>query len=333
MPQWVAIGTVYLLPALFIALPYVYARRHKSQRATQVYQQAAESGLLEPASLHPVIDNQRCLGCATCVAACPEKEVLGIIGNRAQLITPASCIGHGACQEACPTDAISLVFGTASRGVDIPLLAHDFQTSVNGIYIAGELGGMGLIRNAIEQGRQAIEAIAANNRRGQSGQLDLVIVGAGPSGISAAMSASELGLNYLVLEQDSIGGTIAHYPRGKVVMTAPARLPLVGEFRFGETSKEELMVFWSDVVERAQLNILTQQQVAAIEALNGAFQVQAGESYLAANVLLCIGRRGTPRKLDVPGEDLCKVVYRLVDPEQFRGQKILVVGWRRRQRT
>jgi len=317
---------VYGTPAILVIWCYILVQRRRSGRARQVFQAAVEAGLAEPASLHPSIDDASCLGCATCVDACPEKDVLGIIGHKVRLISPASCVGHGACRTACPTNAITLVFGTATRGVELPHVGPDFQSNIPGIYIAGELGGMGLIRNAIEQGRQAVAAILDSGRRGAPGQLDLVIVGAGPAGISAALAASEAGLSYLLLEQDSIGGAISHYPRGKVVMTAPAELPLLGEFQFHETSKEHLMEFWTGVVERAGLEVRTGARVEAIERTAGGFAIRAAEHYRAANVLLAIGRRGTPRKLDVPGESLSKVVYRLIDPEQYRGSRVLVVG-------
>lgn len=326
MPQILTVGAIYGVPALVLMLVYWLAQRRKSAKAQRVFQESLASGMLEPASLHPVIDYARCVGCGSCVQACPEKNVLGIMDNRAHLITPSSCIGHGACKTACPTQAITLVFGTATRGVDIPLVGEDFQTNIPGIYIAGELGGMGLIRNAIEQGRQAIEAIVRNGRKRPAGQLDVLIIGAGPAGISAAMAAKAAHLSYRVMEQDTVGGTIAHYPRGKVVMTAPARLPIVGEFRFAETSKENLMSFWSGVVKQAGLDIRTGARVDSVSVLDGGFAVCADEHYRASNVLLAIGRRGTPRKLGVPGEELPKVVYRLVDPQQYRGQKILVVG-------
>jgi len=324
--QILTIGALYGLPALLIMGTYWQVQRRRSVKARHIYQESVASGLLEPASLHPVIDYARCLGCGTCVKACPEKSVLGLISNRAELITPSSCIGHGACKTACPTQAITLVFGTATRGVDIPQVGADFQTNIPGIYIAGELGGMGLIRNAIEQGRQAIEAIVGNGRKRPSDQLDVLIIGAGPAGISAAMAAKQANLSYRVLEQDTVGGTIAHYPRGKVVMTAPAKLPIIGEFRFAETSKEDLMSFWSEVVEQAGLDICTGARVEGVDVLEGGFEVRSDKSYRATNVLLAIGRRGTPRKLHVPGEDHSKVVYRLLDPQQYRGQKVLVVG-------
>jgi thioredoxin reductase/NAD-dependent dihydropyrimidine dehydrogenase PreA subunit len=324
--QVFAIGALYGAPALGLMLIYWLIQQRKTKKADRIYRDSMESGLLEPASLHPVIDYARCLGCATCVSACPEKDVLGIHNNRALLITPSSCIGHGACKSACPTGAINLVFGTESRGVDIPHVGPDFQTNIPGIYIAGELGGMGLIRNAIEQGRQSIEAIAGNGRARPAELLDVLIIGAGPAGISAAMAAKEKNLRYRVLEQDTVGGTIAHYPRGKVVMTAPARLPIVGEFHFGETSKENLMDYWSDVVERVGLEITTGVTVEAIAVSDGGFEVHADECHRASNVLLAIGRRGSPRKLGIPGEEHSKVVYRLVDPLQYRGKRVMVVG-------
>ena len=206
MSQILTIGAIYGLPALLVMGAYWQVQRRRSVKAQHIYQESVASGLLEPASLHPVIDYARCLGCGTCVKACPEKSVLGLISNRAELITPSSCIGHGACKTACPTQAITLVFGTATRGVDIPQVGADFQTNIPGIYIAGELGGMGLIRNAIEQGRQAIEAIAGNSRKRLADQLDVLIIGAGPAGISAAMAAKQANLSYQVLEQDTVGG-------------------------------------------------------------------------------------------------------------------------------
>lgn len=283
--------------------------------------------MTEPASLHPVIDPARCLGCATCTRACPEGDVLGIINGKAELIEPTHCIGHGACASACPTSAITLVFGSASRGVDLPTVGPDFQTNVPGIFIAGELGGMGLIRNAVEQGRQAVESIR-KQRRPQSGQsLDLLIVGAGPAGFAAALAAKAAGLTYVVVEQDDLGGCVFKYPRGKVVMTAPVKLPLVGAVNFRETTKEALLEFWRGVELQQQLNVRYRERVERVRQLPSGFEVETGKGrHVAASVLLAIGRRGTPRRLGVTGEDLAKVVYAFVDPEQYRGKHVLVVG-------
>jgi len=282
---------------------------------------------MEPASLHPVIDPLACIGCGACAKACPEDQVLGVIDGKAELVNPSHCIGHGACRTACPTRALTLVFGTEKRGVDIPNVRPNFETNVPGIFIAGELGGMGLIRNAIEQGRQALDSIARLDDIGNGSDLDVVIVGAGPSGLSASLAAKEKKLRFVTLEQDSLGGTVAHYPRGKIVMTAPARLPLVGTVKFRETTKEKLLEFWSSVVSKTRLKINFGERVEQVSPNGRGFVVQTSQGqYKARSVLLTIGRRGMPRKLGVPGEELPKVTYRLIDPEQYRGQRVLVVG-------
>lgn len=318
---------VYATPLLVIWVLYLSLKRRAERRSAKVRDSAIQAGLTEPPSLHPVIDPTICIGCGACVTACPEGDVLGLIGRKAALINPTKCIGHGACKAACPMDAINLVFGTEKRGVDIPMVDPDFQTNVPGIYIAGELGGMGLIRNAIEQGRQAVDSIRKLNGIETSNALDLVIVGAGPAGFSASLAAMQHNLRHVTLEQDSLGGTVSHYPRGKLVMTAPAILPLYGKVRFTETSKEELLEFWEGVEKKAGVKISYQERVEAITKVDRLFEVKTTrQTYQAKAVLLTIGRRGTPRKLGVPGEDRPKVVYRLIDSEQYAGNHVLVVG-------
>ena len=327
---------LYGLPLLLILFIYLRGQSKKHRKSQRVHDEAIASGMTEPASIHPVINHALCLGCATCVAACPErsKNVLGVIHGKAHLVNPTHCIGHGACKTACPFDAIELVFGTEKRGVDIPQVNPDFQTNVPGIFIAGELGGMGLIRNAVKQGVEAVDSICKLDGVGKSNGdvIDLVIVGAGPAGIAASLAAKDKKLNFVTLEQDSIGGTVSHYPRGKIVMTAPAILPIVGKMKFKETTKEALMEFWQGVIEKAALKINDRERVESVEAENLAdqsrgFHVKTGTGeYHTRAILLAIGRRGTPRKLGVPGEELTKVVYRLIDPAQYRNQHVLVVG-------
>ncbi|MBI5461062.1 MAG: NAD(P)-binding domain-containing protein [Gammaproteobacteria bacterium] len=318
---------VYLIPIVLIVALYWGLQRRRHARNLAALEQTRVAGLTEPASLHPLLDPARCIGCGSCVTACPEGNVLGLINKKAVLINPSHCIGHGACRIACPMEAISLVFGSEKRGVDIPLVDADFQTNVPGIFIAGELGGMGLIRNAIEQGRQALEAIKQLRGIGRGDALDVVIVGAGPAGLSASLGALQHKLRFVTVEQESLGGTVAHFPRGKLVMTAPATLPIIGKVKFTETTKEALLKFWEEVVQRTGLNIQYQERVDEITHHDGMLTVKTNRnSYHTRAVLLAIGRRGTPRKLDVPGEDLAKVVYRLIDPEQYRGQRVLVVG-------
>lgn len=318
---------LYGLPLFFILLFYLQKQSKRHSVSLQIYNKAIDSGLTEPASLHPEVNHSLCLGCASCVSACPEKNVLGVIAGKANLINPTHCIGHGACKKACPFDAIELVFGTEKRGVDIPQVDEDFQTNVPGIFIAGELGGMGLIRNAITQGVQAVDSIRKMSDIGSGDKLDLVIVGAGPAGVAAALAAKSHNLKFSILEQDTLGGTVSHYPRGKIVMTAPVTLPIIGKMHFKETTKEALMSFWQDVVDKAELEITEKQSVESIEKEASGFLVKTGNNeYHSHAVLLTIGRRGTPRKLGVPGEELSKVVYRLIDPQQYRHQNVLIVG-------
>ncbi|WP_269618276.1 NAD(P)-binding domain-containing protein [Zhongshania sp. BJYM1] len=329
MPPNISAMLIYLLPLMAIMGLYIFSQQRRHKRSLELLREATETGLLEPASLHPLINESLCIGCKSCINACPEHDVLGLINNIATLVGPSNCIGHGACREACPVNAIDLVFGTATRGVDIPLLQADFQTSVPGIYIAGELGGMGLVRNAITQGVQAVDCAAKNLRKCPNDPLDLVIVGAGPAGLAASLAAKELGLSYVTLDHESgLGGTIAHFPRGKLVMTRPATLPLVGKFQFVETSKEHLLAFWQDVVDKHPLNLRFSEGVTAIDGdiTNDFTTTTTLGQFRSQRVLLCIGRRGTPRKLNIPGEDLNKVAYRLQDATQYAGMNVMIMG-------
>lgn len=325
MIDQIIIYVLYVLPLMVVMFFYLRRNIRRSKVHTETWRESVESGLTEPATLHPVFDPNLCIGSGGCHKACPEQAI-GIIEGKGMLVSPALCIGHGACATSCPVSAIKLVFGTATRGVDIPLLKPDFETNVPGIFIAGELGGMGLIRKAVEQGRQAMDSISKLGRA--KTPLDVVIVGAGPAGISAALAAKHHGLRCMTLEQeDTFGGTTLHYPRGKIVMTAPMNLPIVGKVNIKEISKESLMILWEDVVTKSGIKINFGERMEKIERHGDTFTVVSNRSsYSTRSVLLSIGRRGTPRKLEVPGEELEKVVYRLVDPEQYRGKHVLVVG-------
>ncbi|MBI3611446.1 MAG: NAD(P)-binding domain-containing protein [Nitrospirae bacterium] len=300
-------------------------RKKRDKKNLQRLQATVAEGLTEPVSLHPLIDTDICIGSGACVAACPEGDVLGMIKGKSALINPTHCIGHGACQAACPVHAITLVFGTEKRGVDIPYVSPTFETNVPGIFIAGELGGMGLIRNAVEQGRQAIEAIRKLKPNGSP--LDVVIVGAGPAGFSASLASLQHKLRCVTVEQDALGGRVAHFPRGKIVMTQPAKLPLVGKIKFREIGKEKLLDFMRDVEKKTGIRIRYNERMEDIQKTDRGFVVKTAlGSYETRAVLLTVGRGGTPRKLEVSGEELPKVVYRLIDPEQYRRQRVLVVG-------
>jgi thioredoxin reductase/NAD-dependent dihydropyrimidine dehydrogenase PreA subunit len=317
---------LYLVAIATVMLLYL-KRHHRLHQAHQaVLEEAVQTGMVEPPSLHPVVDPTKCMGSGACAKACPENA-LGVVNGKMTLINPAHCIGHGACLAACPVEAIKLVFGTEKRGIEIPNISPDFETNVKGIFIAGELGGMGLIRNAARQGREAMEAIRKKAVSGAA-DFDVLIVGCGPAGISAGLSAIEHKLRYKIIEQeDSLGGSVYHYPRQKIAMTAPVDLALVGKVKFTEVQKEKLLEFWVNVVHKTGLKIAFKERMEAIEKQGDHFVVTTSKgSYTSKTVLLSMGRRGTPRKLEVPGEDQSKVVYRLTDPEQYAGQAVLVVG-------
>jgi len=320
-------GLVFIF-CLVIILIYLRKQKARSKKVEEKIEKAKLSGLYEPISLHPVVDQNSCIQTGACIAACPEKDILGIVNGKATTINASRCIGHGACFHACPTEAISLCIGTEKRGVDLPHINQTFETTLHGLFIAGELGGMGLIRNAVEQGKQAVENIAKSLKKDHNAAYDLIVVGAGPAGISATLTAKMHNLETLTLEQDTLGGTVFTFPRSKIVMTSPMDLPLYGKVKLHQTSKSALLNLWNDVLKKNDINIREKSKVEKIEKKNGIFEVEinSGEKYTAKSVLLAIGRRGTPRKLNIPGETNGKVAYKLMEPELITGKDIIVVG-------
>ncbi|HRY99426.1 MAG TPA: NAD(P)-binding domain-containing protein [Bacteroidales bacterium] len=327
LEQIVTYALVFLL-CLVIIVWYFRVQKRRSRLTEAKIALAREEGLYEPVSLHPVVNPDNCIRTGACISACPEKDILGIVNGKATTINASRCVGHGACFHACPTQAITLCIGTEQRGVDLPHVSQSFETNVPGIFIAGELGGMGLIRNAVEQGRQAVDSIVRLRKGSHSADYDLIIVGAGPAGISASLNARKHGLSTLTLDQDTLGGTVFSFPRSKVVMTSPMDLPLHGRVKLFETSKPELLKLWNEVLSRHEIAIRENTRVEAIQKENGHFVIrcEGGDSFTARSVLLAIGRRGSPRKLGVPGEELEKVAYRLMEPEEITGKRIVVVG-------
>jgi thioredoxin reductase (NADPH) len=319
-----------LVIILCIAIVAIYLRkkRRESKIVEEKIRKAKEAGLHEPVSLHPYIDVNKCIQTGACITACPEHDILGIRNGKATIINASQCIGHGACFHSCPTGAISLRIGTEKRGVDLPQVNQNFETNVPGIFIAGELGGMGLIRNAVEQGRQATENIIKSIKKSHNASYDLIIIGAGPAGISACLTAKKHGIKFLLLEQDTLGGTVFTFPRKKIVMTSPMDLPLFGKVKLFETTKSELLDLWQSVLKKNNITVKENAKVESINSEDGMFKVATlkGEQFTAACILLAIGRRGTPRKLDIPGEMKEKVAYRLLEPEGISGKDIIVVG-------
>ena len=327
MTTWIALG-FFAVAALALNLFWRKREQSRTETGRQDLEELRAMGEIVPASIHPVIDPIRCIGSGACVYACPEKSVLTVVNGRGVLTNPLGCIGHGACASACPVEAITLVFGTAKRGLELPQLDTDFQTNQPGVYIVGELGGMGLIRNAVSQGRQAADHIVDGDCRAAGESLDALVVGAGPAGTSATLRLMEAGLRVLLLEREAFGGTITHYPRAKVVMTGFLDFPMYGRVSKRKMSKEQLIELWEDIREKTGLQVAVGELVEKIErGQDGSWLVSStGGVFKTANVLLALGRRGSPRKLEVAGEEQSKVVYRVIEPEVFQDQHVLVVG-------
>ena len=310
------------------AVPVLFRLRRKERATDELEIEALKYGLHEPASLHPIVDPDRCIGISNCVSVCPE-DVLGIRSGQGVAVSPARCIGHGLCERSCPMEAIQLVFGTEKRGVDLPRIKGNFESNVTGLYIVGELGGMGLVANAFEQGRQCVEGIAGETERGPAGLLDLVVVGCGPAGLSASLTAAARGLSFATVEKEDLGGTVRTYPRKKLVMTRPVQVPGYGKLPIREILKEELIDLWEEVAGKVGLTVNTREVVTSVDKLGPYhFRVTTDRGvYESHRVILAIGRRGVPRKLGVPGEEgSTHIAYSLREPEAYTGDKILVVG-------
>jgi thioredoxin reductase (NADPH) len=317
-------AAIGLILVVFV-LPAYLAFRKEERLALAELEKAEKAGRREPVSIRPWVDAGKCMGSGMCVTACPEHRVLSVIDGQAKLVNASLCVGHGACVRACPTKALELVFGSEKRGVHIPNVGADFQSNVEGMYIAGELGGMGLIANAVTQGIQAVGQLMRGRPATPEGGVDLVVVGGGPAGIAAGLQAQSKGLSVTILEQGEGGGAVRHYPRNKIVMSRPFRLP--GREKIGGTlSKEELI----DELTAASsgLDLREGVRVDGVEKqADGTFHIKTSTGPLrASRVLLAVGRRGTPRKLGCGGEERNKVAYRLLEPDYYAHQHVLVVG-------
>ena len=317
---------------LFFMRRYLKEMKNSEGRARE----AAEKGKLRsdgPRAQHPHIDAEYCIGCAACTTVCPEGDVLAMVGGKAAIVNGYKCIGHSLCAEACPVGAITMVMANPSMGADMAALSREYETSIKNLFIAGELGGLALIKNAIAQGRDCVDTIAnriTSLRAGRPGQdiYDVLIVGAGPAGIAASLRAIERKLRYVTLDESEFGGTVAKYPRQKVVMTSPVELPLYGKFKKTELTKEELLAIWSKIFERVDFNFRSGEKVEDIKkGEDGIFTVTTPKAVHRAHaVVLALGRTGSPRKLGVKGEDLPKVMYRLIEADHYVNKRILVVG-------
>lgn len=318
--------SVSAIALFFIA--FLWMRGRQERRDKERLSLAVAENQTTPPSLHPVIDPNICIGSLSCIRACPEGDIIGLVDGRAELIEGSHCIGHSKCALDCPVGAIQLVFGTHQKGMDLPETDEFFESSRPGVYVIGELGGMGLIKNAIRQGLDVVEAIKRKGvRAAEADAVDVAIVGGGPSGIACAVACKAAGLSFRLLEQDTLGGTVAHFPRNKVVMTEQVVVPFYGKFGRSILSKEELLAEFQTLVEKAEVRIDEGARVEGLDGAAGRFTVKTTRGPVKAGaVVLATGLRGTPRKIGCPGEDSPKVTYRLIDPGQYHGKRVLVVG-------
>lgn len=322
-------GIGLVIIAVFL-LPYIVSMRRKEKRTKQRMAETRSKGQDKPLLQHPIINRSECIGSGICVASCPEGDVLGLMDGKATIVHGSHCVGHGLCAENCPVGAIEVGLGDISEREDIPQLADTFESSVKGIYVVGELSGMALIRNAINHGVTAVNAIAEQLKNKPTVNEDIPdvgIVGAGPSGLASALRAKELGLSYIVIDQDKPGGTILQYPRKKLALVQRVTLPLWGDLTKGEYTKEKLLHIWESVIKQESIKLHTGHKLTGIEGRDGHFSLNTNKQTLSAKkVILALGRRGTPRKLGVPGEDQGKVMYKLMDAETYKHNHVLVVG-------
>ena len=331
MSSEVLIWGVSLAVVVAIVVPYVLSFRKRRVVDRSRKEEAVRLGVDRPPAQFPFIDPMRCIGCGTCVDACPEGDVLGIVGGTATVVNGLRCVGHGRCEIACPVGAIEVGLGDLKSRKDIPILDDWQQTTVPGLFVAGELGGLALVKNAMAQARKVVDRVAQlapAARRAGGDVVDVVIVGAGPAGLTAAAAARERGLSHVVLEQEGdLGGAIFHYPRRKLVLVQAVEVPILGRLREGEYAKEDLLSILQDLCRRGDLQLRFGERVQGIERSDGVFSVRSTSGVTRGRfVILALGRRGTPRKLGAPGEELPKVMYQLADAESYEQQKILVVG-------
>lgn len=358
-----------LVVVLGLAVMVAAQRRRELQRMharVQDRERAVRSGGHKAKLQYPLVDLSRCLGCGTCVAACPEDGVLELVHGQALVVNGARCAGISACERECPVGAITITLDNLAERRDVPALTASLEAvGTPGLFLAGEVTAHALIKTAIEHGTQVAREVAARTQEAEapslvahrtasvrtpvdavlgrngapsttahrtesapSPALDLLIVGAGPAGLACALEAKRLGITAQLLDQEEEpGGTVAKYPRRKLVLTQPVELPLYGRLKGTSFTKEELIELWQGIAREHELPIDTGVVFQGLETEGEEFVAHTSRGdYRARQVCLAVGRRGTPRKIDVPGESLPKVAYSLLDANSYQGREVLVVG-------
>lgn len=330
MDTLIILGIAVLL-VVIIVIPYIRSKNKESQKNAELLNQVYEPDESEIGMLKPVIDRDICVGCASCVNACDVGGTLAIVNNKSYLVNPKACESHGNCAKACPTGALQLFEVGQPRMQEVPEFdKQSYESNLSNVFIIGELTGTGLIKNALTDGQLVIEKIL--NKKDfelskKSEIFDVAIVGSGPAGLSAGLACIKNELNYVIIEQNDIANTIRNFPRKKLLLSEPVRIPMYGTLWAGDCTKEELIEIWDKTIQISGVKINSHEKLNSLSQESGHFVLETPKAIYKANyVLLALGKRGTPRKLGVKGEELSKVTYKLQDAETYKNEKIVVVG-------
>jgi len=335
---WAAgIAFVGVFPGVMFGL-MVRARRRRTQ------QKMVEKMLGAPAEvvkrLVHSINDSKCVGCSMCVQACPAS-VLELVDHKSRVVNFDACIQCKRCEKACAFDALRMHDADKPPPM-IPMPSVDayHETPVQGMYLIGQASGVPQVKNATNLGRAVVQRIVQagfkpGGGRAVGAEFDCIIVGSGPAGLSAALTCVEMGLSYVVLEKErELSWTIRnYYHKGKEVMAEPNDVGLEATLPHWDSSREELLGAWEELVQQNNVPIRYLHNCVDVKKNGEVFSVMCGDgknpptaTLTAPRVIIAIGTLGNPRKVGAPGDDLAKVKNSLVDPEEWQGKSILVIG-------
>lgn len=338
IPESLYIFLIGALLFLVVLLPFVRKEIRKKRKSRQLVNRIIpvsklteeqisriESQHPSGKKMHPAINRSLCVGCGTCVLTCRRKGILFVINGKSTLVNPLACDGCGECEKACPLGANVMIEYGKGITIRVPDVDENFESNVKGIYVIGSLAGAGLIKEAINQGRAVLNHIMKDVFPDKVPEV--LIIGSGPAGLSAFLSCRRFGLPSVCLEKDDTSNTIKNFPKKKVVMAEPADMPLYGPLWIGNTTREKLLEVWDKILRTTKAPVTVGAKLDAIRTDGDRFVVSAsGRDYICDKIILALGTRGNPRKLDAPGENSPKVFYSLADAEEFAGSRVAIVG-------